>query len=318
MDFAGKGELKMYHFIINPESSSGKGIRHWWTVKEILEKREILYSAYFTRQEGHAKELAQQICRDQSGIKTIVVLGGDGTLNEVLNGLTDIEDVLLGYIPSGSSNDLARNVKIPKSPLEALESILKPTRIKYLDYGIINFHGGQSEPRKFAGSSGFGYDAEVCMEVQSSVLKMRLNHYGLGKLIYLAIALKKLAGLKPIDVTVTLDGIKKETYKKVLMVSSMIHRYEGGGMMMAPSADPTDGLLDICLVHGLGRLKILLLLPTIFSGKHVNFKGVETLRSSNIEITANRDTAVHTDGEIAAICSHITVTCIPGKIRIIL
>lgn len=308
----------MYHFIINPKSSSGKGIRYWWTVKEILDKNRISYSADFTKHEGHARELAEQICSKTSGIKNIVVLGGDGTLNEVLNGITGIEEILLGYIPSGSSNDLGRNLGISKDPEKALANVLKPTKFKYLDYGIIDFHDNQKEPRKFIGSSGFGYDAEVCMEVQACSLKEKLNRYGLGKLVYFALALKKLMGLKLMDATVMIDGVRKETFERVMLVSSMIHRYEGGGMMMAPDADPSDGKLSVCLVHGLGRMKILLLLPTIFLGKHVKYKGVETFQCSNIEINTSRDTAVHTDGEVAAVCSHISVSCVPGKIRMIL
>lgn len=305
----------MYHFIINPKSSSGKGIRYWWTVKNELDQKKISYTPYFTRYPGHATELASEICNSNTGIKNIVVLGGDGTINEVINGISNYDEVLLGYIPSGSSNDLARSLKIPKDPLLQLANILKPMEFKYLDYGIITF--GETS-RKFCCSSGIGYDANVCVEVQASPLKKKLNSYGAGKSIYIAIAIKQLLGMKPMDATVIIDGIKKETYQKVLLVSNMIHKYEGGGLMMAPNADPCDGKLSISLVHGLSRLKVLLLLPTLFFGKHIYFKGVETLNCNNIEIKTSRNQAVHTDGEIASDCSHISVSCVPGKIRMIL
>ncbi len=308
----------MYHFIINPKSSSGKGIRYWWTVKNELDSRQIPYTAEFTKQEGHASILAEQICSKYSGIKNIVVLGGDGTLNEVVNGITDFDQVLLGYIPSGSSNDLARSLRIPKDPLKALENVLKPTSFKYLDYGMISFPEAMDVPRKFCCSSGMGYDAEVCVEVQASPLKKRLNRFGAGKLIYLAIAIKQLMTLKSIDVTLYADGIKKGTYQNVFLMSAMIHKYEGGGLMIAPAADPTDGKLSVCLAHGLGRMKALLLLPTLVIGKHHKFKGIETFHCHNLEIIANRETAVHTDGEVPAFSSHIKVTCEQGRIRMIL
>ena len=98
----------MYHFIINPKSSSGKGIRHWWTIKGKLDSQNIAYTADFTMHEGHAMELATEICRKYEGVKNIIVLGGDGTLNEVINGIDNYDEVMLGYIPSGSSNDLAK------------------------------------------------------------------------------------------------------------------------------------------------------------------------------------------------------------------
>ena len=308
----------MYHFIINPKSSSGKGIRHWWTVKRELDKREIPYTAIFTRMEGHATEIAEEICSKFSGIKNIVILGGDGTVNEVINGIKIYQDVLLGYIPSGSSNDLARSLKIAKDPIKALNSILKPTHYQYLDHGRIEFPSIDVSPRKFACSSGIGYDASVCYEVASSPLKKRFNRFGAGKFIYLAIAIKQLLTVKPANGTIIIDGIKKDTYDKILLVSSMIHKYEGGGLAMAPHADPTDGKLSVCLVHGLSRLKVIFLLPTILFGKHIYVKGVETFDCATIEIKTDRNLAVHTDGEIPAISSHIKVSVVPEKIRMIL
>lgn len=308
----------MYHFIINPKSSSGKGIKYWWIVKEELALREIPYTATFTEYVGHATEIAEQICGENSGIKNIVILGGDGTVNEVINGIQNYKEVLLGYIPSGSSNDLARSLKIPKDPIKALSNILKPVKFKYLDHGMITFIDKDVAPRKFSCSSGIGFDANVCYEVQASPLKKRLNRFGAGKLVYLAIAIKQLLTMKSTDGSVIVDGMKKDTYQKILVVSSMIHKYEGGGLLMAPNADPSDGKLSVCLVHGFGRLKALLLLPTLLFGKHIYFKGVEVFNCSEIEIILSNDMGVHTDGETPAICSHIKVSTVPEQIRMIL
>ena len=308
----------MYHFIINPKSSSGKGIRYWQKVNEVLDKREIPYNAVFTRHSGHAIELAEDICRKNIGIKNIIILGGDGTINEVINGIHNYKDVLLGYVPSGSSNDLARSLKISKDPEKALERILNPVRFMYLDHGIIDFPDTGTKSRKFACSSGIGYDANVCHEVAISPLKKSLNRFGAGKFVYIAIALKQILTLKPCSATVIVDGVNKYTYHKVLLISNMIHKFEGGGLIMAPHADPTDGKLSVCIVHGLSKLKVFILMPSIFFGKHVNFKGVETFDCSTIEIITDRDLAVHTDGEISDICSHIKVSIIPEKIRMIL
>lgn len=308
----------MYHFIINPKSSSGRGIRYWWTVKDELEKRQIPYTSVLTQHTGHAVNLARQICSDYPGIKNIVILGGDGTVNEVINGITDYDKVLLGYIPSGSSNDLARSLSIPRDPIEALNHILKPIHFKYLDYGQIIFPDHETAPRKFICSSGIGYDASVCLEVQESPLKKSLNRFGAGKFVYIAIAMKQLLTAKRMDATVIVDKHKKSTYHKVLLISSMIHKYEGGGLLMAPHADPTDHKLSVCLVHGMSRIKALFLLGTIFTGKHIHFKGVEAFHCSEIEITADLNSAVHADGEVPLVCSHIKVSCIPQQIRMIL
>ena len=308
----------MYHFIINPKSSSGRGIRFWWIVKDELDKQKVEYTAVFTKHPGHATELTRQICSENAGIKNLVILGGDGTVNEVINGIDHYNEVLLGYIPSGSSNDLARSLGIPKDPLEALTHILKPTKFKYLDHGEITFLDKELPPRKFTCSSGMGYDAAVCIEVQQSPLKKSLNRFGAGKFVYIAIAIKQVLTAPRSNATVTVDGVSMGTFKKFLLISSMIHKYEGGGLLMAPQADPTDGKLTVTLVHGLSKAKVLILLPTIFIGKHVRYKGVETFHCSQIEIKTDINTAVHTDGEVPAVCSHIKVDCIHEQIRMIL
>lgn len=308
----------MYHFMVNPKSSSGRGIRFWWTVKDELDKRNVPYTVSFTKHLGHATELTKQLCNNGTDIKNIVILGGDGTMNEVLNGIDDFTKVLLGYIPSGSSNDLARSLKIPKNPIDALNNILKPKKFKYLDYGIIHFVDTDFAPRKFICSSGMGYDASVCNEVQSSPLKKRLNRIGAGKFVYIAIAIKQLVTLKRRSATLIVDRQKKDTYHKVFLVSNMIHKYEGGGLLMAPTADPSDGKLSICLVHNMSRIKAFLLLPTIFTGAHIKHKGVEAFHCSELEIIMDNDTSVHTDGETPAICRHIKVSCVREQIRMIL
>lgn len=308
----------MYHFIINPKSSSGKGIRYWWIVKAKLDELKVTYNAVFTQYMGHATEITEEICNKYEGIKDIVVLGGDGTMNEVINGISDFKEVLLGYIPSGSSNDLARSLKIPKDPLMALANILKPKNFHYLDLGIMNFPDNDIRPRKFACSSGIGYDANVCHEVQVTPLKKRFNHIKAGKFIYLIITIKQLLNVKPSDGTVIIDGIKKKTYQNILMASNMIHKYEGGGIQMAPAANPTDGKLSICLIHGVSLPKMIFLFPMLLLGKHICFKGVETFDCSTIEIALKDNTSVHTDGEIPAVCSHIKVNCLPKQIRMIL
>lgn len=317
--FAHMENIIMYHFIINPNSSSGKGIRYWQTVKKELEERNIPHSAAITKYSGHATKLAEQICRNNTGIKDIIVLGGDGTINEVINGIDDFSQVLLGYIPAGSSNDLAKSLGIARDPIAALNNILKPKRFKYLDLGEITFMHSKVESRKFACSSGIGYDADVCLRVQKTPWKRRLNRLKAGKFVYISIAVKQLLRANRCNATVIIDGVKKDFYKNVLLISSMIHKFEGGGLAMAPHADPCDGKLSVTLVHGLSRLKSIILLPTLaLGGKHINFNGIDAFNCSNIEIQMEDVSTVHTDGEIPALDTHISVRCLPAQIRMII
>ncbi len=305
----------MYHFIINPKSRSERGIKIWHNVKEELDKKEVAYTFHITRYQYHATEITQEICKSYSGIKNIVVLGGDGTVNEVINGITDFSDVLLGYIPTGSSNDLARSLKLPKDPITNLENILTPSRFQYLDMGNIKTSESDYQ-RKFAVSTGIGFDASTCEETFHSKLKLFLNRYGLGKLTYIIIALKQLISCEFMEGTISIDGGQPVSHKKILMITSMIHKYEGGGMQIAPAADPYDGMLSVCFVYGVSRLRVLTVLPFLLFGKHVHFNGVGTFNCRTLDIEISNPSWVHIDGECPNKFRQLTVSCITNQLRI--
>lgn len=130
----------MYHFIINPKSRTGTGLKVWHIVQAAVDEKKVEYTHHFTHHEFHATKIAENICSTYSGIKNIIVLGGDGTVNEVINGIDNYNEVILGYIPSGSSNDLARSLKISKDPLVVLDRILAGKHFEYVDHGIVNIN----------------------------------------------------------------------------------------------------------------------------------------------------------------------------------
>lgn len=306
----------MYHFIINPKSRSNRGILIWHTIKKELDIKEVSYTFHITRYPSHATELTEVICGSYTGIKNIVALGGDGTVNEVINGITDFNEVILGYIPSGSSNDLARSLMLPKDPLVCLENILTPSRFQYVDIGQVK--DLQSDfSRYFAVSSGMGFDAAICEETFRSGLKIVLNRLGAGKLTYILIALKQLFSCKFINGTIIPDKGRTLSRKKILLITSMIHKYEGGGMQIAPAADPYDGQLSVCVVHGASRLRILTVLPFLLFGKHEHFKGVETFNCRTLTIEADDPTWIHGDGECPGKFKKLMVTCLSGQLRIV-
>lgn len=305
----------MYHFIINSNSRSGKGIKIWSIVKEQLDKKNIDYICYFTCYKNHAITITKEICENNKGIKNIVVLGGDGTVNEVINGIETFEDVILGYIPTGSSNDLARSLKLSKDPLSRLERILYPTHFDFLDIGNIKLTN--TEERKFVVSTGIGFDAAVCEETFRSKLKKVLNKIGLGKLTYIIIAVKQILTSPLVDASVQADE-KVMYFKKALLITSMIHKYEGGGVKICPSADPRDGKLTVCVVHGLSRLKALCLMPTLTIGKHTSFKGVDTFHCKQLSVQLETPSHVHVDGEYPGLYKDLKITCSKRRLRIII
>lgn len=306
----------MFHFIINPKSRTGKGIKVWEIVKKELDSRAIEYSSHFTHYEFHATKIAKDICKRYNGIKNIVVLGGDGTINEVLNGITSYEDIILGYIPSGSSNDLARSLGISKDPLDALSRILDTKYYKYLDYGVIDLPE-KNTTKRFAVSTGMGFDAAISYEALTSKIKTVLNKIKLGKLTYVIIAIKQIINYKPVDGEIIVDHDKSFFYPNIFFVASMIHPYEGGGFAMAGKANPTDGKLSVCVIYNIHKLKALIILPAILFNMHTHIKGVQVFECDSLEIKTKEKLVIHTDGEFAGRLKTINVSCVKEGLRMI-
>ena len=166
----------MYIFIVNPASRSGHASQIWTEIETLLKERNILYRVYFTSHRGHGTKLAQQFTKDLSSRTTLIVVGGDGTVNEVLNGIEHPEHIILGYIPTGSGNDFAKGMALPSDPQKALELILSPNSYRTVDIGVLKYSEKDTEKiRKFAVSTGIGFDAAICHQALVSRLKVLLN-----------------------------------------------------------------------------------------------------------------------------------------------
>lgn len=307
----------MYHFIVNPCSRTGKAAKVWQELEQVLKQKNVEYRAYFTERPGHATEIAAAICAENPGEKHIITVGGDGTSNEVINGLSDYSDVVYGCIPTGSGNDLVRGLGLPSDPLAVLDRILAGDNIRPVDHGILQYFDGTPD-RRFDVSSGFGYDADVCFEVQVTPLKRILNRLGLGKLCYYIIAAKQIFALKPRPATLLIDGKETLHYDRLLFCASMIQPYEGGGLKLAPSANNADRKLTLVIVHDVSKLKLFLVLPSVLISKHTGIKGVEIFDCDSVEITSDDARCLHTDGETVGIKDHVRLSCTPEQIRMYL
>lgn len=304
----------MYSFIVNPHSKSGAGKLIWNQLCPELKKQRTAYEVFFTEHPGHAEKLVRQITGD-GGEHTIVVLGGDGTVNETVNGICDYNKVLLGYIPTGSSNDFARSLRLPKDPVKALNNILAPVNIRALDIGCLTYKG---KTKHFAVSTGLGFDAAICHQAAVSKLKVFLNRINLGKLTYAGIALYRLFRDVPRTMTIKLDDKPAMTFESVYFTAVMNHPFEGGGFKFCPQARPDDRLLDVIVISGISRLKALLCLPTAFTGHHVHFKGIHIFQCSCADIDPVCALPVHTDGEPLFLQKHLHVSLLPEQLRVII
>ena len=321
----------MYYIIVNPASKSGRGAKIWDKIKPILEHRKISYKVFFSKEAGHVIRLtadlsASLLDADPDFILKIIVLGGDGTLNEALQGISDFTRVQIGYIPTGSSNDMARDLRLSKNPTEVLENILSCKEPLLMDLGCLTYEHASDQlsrqhskdlisTRFFCVSSGIGFDAAVCEEALASKFKNILNKIGLGKLTYLSIALKQLIKAKKVTCTLTLDEGQQIYLPKFLFVACMIHQYEGGGFKFCPNADSSDGLLDLCFVGNIPKPLILIALPTAFFGKHYIFPHIFHYSAQKVEIKTSAPLWVHTDGEVYFKSDHIYLSCEKQKLK---
>lgn len=292
----------MYYFIINPVSRSGHGLEVWKQTEKALKEKQIRYKYFLTEYSGHAKKLAQHIAGEAAG-HTVVMIGGDGTVNEVMNGLPLDHSVKTAYIPVGSGNDFARGLRLPTLPDEALDRILTTEKPQLLDIGTTD---NSTRVSHFAISSGFGYDAEICHEVSHTKAKKWLNKLHLGKLVYAYAAIKLLFSFQPSDMDIELDGDRTCHFSNVYLATGMNLPYQGGGLRFCPDARPDDGILDFIVVHGLSKLKVLLLFPMAYFGKHVGFKGITLLKGTSMKISSRKAYRIHRDGEYGGTSDTVT------------
>ncbi len=320
----------MYYIIVNPASKSGQGAKLWSVVEPALIQKDIEYKVFLSKEAGHVVKLVRDLSASvlKNGTEIIlklIVLGGDGTLNEVLQGISDFSRVQIGYIPTGSSNDMARDLMLPRDPLKILDNILSCCQPRLMDLGYLSCeqapslrHESSPFKRYFAVSCGIGFDAAVCQEALTSRFKEILNKIGLGKLTYLGIALKQLILARKVICTVILDDGEPIYLPKFLFVASMVHRYEGGGFKFCPTADYTDGLIDVCVIGNIPKILALVALPTAFKGTHYRFKGISHYTASKVRVISSDPLWVHTDGEVYIKSYDITLTCRQQQLQFLL
>ena len=306
----------MYYFIVNEHSRSGKGAEIWREVEAVLKEREISYQAYKTEYEGHAFQLSHDICELQEEDIRLIVLGGDGSENEVLNGMTHFEKVKGGGIPTGSGNDLARGLGIKGSPTEQLEAILSCEKEFVMDLGEVSWNGGK-KPRLFAISAGTGLDALVCKKALKSALKDFLNKIHLGKLTYILLTIESLFTMETTDGAAVSDGKGQKNMKKMIFCAAMNFRAEGGGVPMAPAADAQDGKLSVCCAYGIPKWRTFFCLPFLVTAKHLFIRGFEVTDCAEYDLRLKYPMVLHADGEYCGEVTEIHFKCLPGMLHVL-
>ena len=322
-------QMSKYFFICNPVSQSGKGIKIWNEVEKYLKEQSVEYEVLFSERTGHITELMNKVTTEHLNDAdpiNVIVLGGDGTLDEALQGIADFSKVNIGYVPTGSGNDFARALSYEAGAVENIKHILSIKEPKIYDIGKLEYLSVSDDRTCIAGkeinkiryfdvSCGIGFDAAICERALASKVKDFLNRIGLGKLIYGLISVKLIFGdVKP-KATIIFDEGESIEFDRLRFVVGMNTCYEGGGYKFAPAAVPDDGYLDICVFNNMSPLEAISVIPKAAKGTHVTNKHVGQFHARSYEVKSEIPLWVHTDGEVYTKSDHIRVSVVPGALR---
>ncbi len=297
--------------IFNPIANLG---RAWPVASNLRRVAEDLGGADWsgTVYPGHASEIAQKAATD--GYKTVVAVGGDGTIHEVINGLMAVESKKrprLGIVPVGSGNDFAGTMGIPRDSETAMRKVFSGTSRK-IDVASVLDNSGRKE--YWMNTLGMGFDSAVNFHSREVPVFQGFMIY------FLAVFRTIVENYRPFQITGTIDGEPIE--QKTLMFTVANGRREGGGFLLAPDALQDDGLLNYTLVDVISRPKMLMAIPNFLKGTHSSLNYVKTGTFKKITLKSDNPLWIHADGEIFAGFSsqvtELTLEVLPEAIELIL
>jgi YegS/Rv2252/BmrU family lipid kinase len=299
--------------IVNPNAGIKKGTKDWPGILRLLRNEQVDFEFRTTKSRGHAIEITKESI--SSGYRYICVVGGDGTLNEVLNGIMNqtivpTTEITLGMIPVGTGNDWCRMFDVPFDYLKAIH-VLERKKTFLQDAGKVTYyHNEEKVMRYFMNVAGMGYDALV--NKKTNLLKEKGKG---GPLIYLYFVFASLFQFKFIDAVIEVDG--KVMFKgEIFSMNVGICQYNGGGMIQVPYAIADDGLLDLTLIKKTGKWRVVRYAHKLFDGTLVNLPIVATFRGENIRIRSTGKVFLETDGESLG-HTPFTFEILPRCIRIV-
>lgn len=304
--------------IVNPKSASGATRENWSSIASDLRTHFGPFQVAFTKGPGDGIELARRSA--QEGRRFIIACGGDGTINEIANGiLTSDTDCELGVFPSGTGGDFRRTLGIPSEIREAARA-LKNGTTHTIDVGKITFrnHEGDSESRYFLNVTSFGLAASIIERVKGSTSLSWLPLDNVrGRASFALSTLQEVVALGATNVRVKIDDDEERPLSTVNFCIANA-RYFGGGMMIAPEAKIADGFLDVINIGDINTAKIILRAYTLYRGTHLTLPEVKDRRAKRIEARPFNDAEeVHleVDGELLGMLPAV-YEVFPQRLRI--
>lgn len=299
--------------IVNPNAGRRKAEKDWNIIENLLISEGFQFAYVFTKEKLHAVSLTSEYI--QKGYRKFIAVGGDGTLNEVVNGIFSQKNIAtteftLGAITIGTGNDWGRMYNIPTQYSDAIKTI-KKGKTFVQDVGLINyFDSNEEKQRYFINMAGMGFDAQVAKRTNRQKEAGRRGGFS-----YLLNIFSALWSHVDKQVNIKIDS---ESFKfKMFTMSVGICKYNGNGMMQAPNAIPDDGLLDFTVIKDITKFKVVRSVHKLYDGSYTALPEVKTFQGKEIEIFANKEIFLEADGESLG-HSPFKFQIIPKSIRVII
>lgn len=282
-----------YLVVVNPNAGIRKGERDWPLIKKLLEAFDLDFAVEITRQKGHAEDIVAQ--KLEEGFLRIIAVGGDGTMNEILNGVfrqrkIPSTEITLGMITVGTGNDWGKTYGIPKDYAQAIETISEGVTFVQDVGKIVYSVDGMDKSRYFINNTGIGFDGLVAARV--NVMKEQGKG---GKLMYLGKLISGLMSYKSGKITLKVDEVVR--CEDLFSLSIGICKYNGNGMMQLPHAIPDDGLLDATMIKSLSKTDVIINVKNLYDGSFLSHPRVETFRGRVFRVEAEVPMMIEADGE---------------------
>lgn len=268
-------------FIVNPAAGKGQSVRMIPEIHKQMEGEKDTFQVRITAEAGHATRIAHEQAQEED--TRVYSIGGDGTLNEVLNGIADGKSSL-AVIPAGSGNDFIRSLPYGNHLTDIIQRTIHGIE-RDIDIGSMN-------GKYFINIASAGLDAEIVMNAR----KLKKLPFISGYAAYLLSIFISIFGYKSPEMQVEMDDVSIRD--RMLMIIMANGRYYGGGMQPAPGAVIDDGLLDVCVVRNVGKLKILRLFPRLIRGTHASIPQVSFHKTRRLSIQCDGEIAFNIDGEV--------------------
>jgi YegS/Rv2252/BmrU family lipid kinase len=303
-------------FIINPAAARGATLRFWLKTRPVLTGLGIDLCEHVTTRPGEGPEIVREAIAQ--GVRRVVAVGGDGTLNEVVNGYLDESgkphnpEAAIGLLPSGTGSDFSRSIGL-RTLKDSIETIAANVTRNIDAFRIeCSLEGGGTRSRYGVNAASFGLGGEAVAIVND--WSNKLPAWIGGRARFVAAAIQALRSYKNVPVTVLVDEHREMKLMSNLIIAAN-GRFAGGGMMFAPNARVDDGFFDLILTDGLTRFDIVKELRRIGRGGHLKNPGVSELRARDVRVSAQSPVPVEIDGETVGY-TEAKLSILPGVIRL--